>query len=134
MDKSFMAFFGVIGGFLANIFGITDNFFITLVIMMICDYAMGIFTSFSGKSTKTKAGRFKSEICFKGLVKKLSYLIFVIVGHRLDIILDLNIVRTGVITAFISNEIFSIIENAILIGIPVPEIIKKTMEVLQKED
>lgn len=133
MDKSFMAFFGITGGFLVSIFGSADNFFVTLLIMMVCDYIMGIFVAFSGKSAKTKAGRFKSEICFKGLLKKLSYLIFIIIGHRLDIILDLNVVRIGVIIAFISNEIFSMIENAILIGIPVPEIIKKAMEILQKE-
>lgn len=129
-----MVFFGITGGFLVNIFGCTDNFFITLLIMMVCDYVMGILVAFSGKSNKTKAGRFKSEICFKGLVKKLSFLIFIIVGHRLDIILDLNVIRDGVIIAFISNEIFSMVENAILIGIPVPEIIKKAMEILQKED
>lgn len=134
MSKSFIVFFGCIGSVISSIFGYNDNFFITLLIVMTCDYIMGIFVAFSGKSTKTKAGRFKSEICFKGLVKKLSCLIFVIVGHRLDILLDLNVVRIGVITAFISNEIFSMVENAILIGIPVPEIIKKAMEILQKED
>ena len=42
-------------------------------------------------------------------------------------------IRNAVIIAFITNEVISIIENAGLMGVPVPDVIKKGIDILQKK-
>jgi toxin secretion/phage lysis holin len=60
-------------------------------------------------------------------------LLIVLVAARLDLLLGTAFIRDGVIVAYILNEILSIIENAGLMGVPVPESIQKAIEVLQKK-
>ena len=42
-------------------------------------------------------------------------------------------IRNAVIIAFCANEAISIIENAGLMGVPIPEVITKAVDVLQKK-
>lgn len=42
--------------------------------------------------------------------------------------------RDGVCVAFIANEGLSIIENAGIIGIPIPKVITKAIDVLKGDD
>ena len=43
-------------------------------------------------------------------------------------------IASGVIIAFITNEAISITENAALIGIPLPEVLLKTIDVMKKDN
>mgnify|MGYP000583885767 len=49
-----------------------------------------------------------------------------------------SFIRDATVVAFVANETISIIENAGLMGVPIPEIIVKSIEVLknkaEKED
>lgn len=60
-------------------------------------------------------------------------MIFVLIAYRLDIMIGTDYIRNAVIIAFITNEVISIIENAGLMGVPVPDVIKKGIDILQKK-
>lgn len=126
---------GLIGGMLAQLVGGWDQAMITLIIFMVIDYITGLIVAGAGKSTKTQSGSLNSYIGFIGLSKKLLVMLYVIIGTRLDMLLGLTFCRDAVIIGFIANELLSITENAGLLGIPMPEPIKKAIDVLHaKED
>ena len=60
-------------------------------------------------------------------------LVFVLVAYRLDIVIGTNYIRDAVIIAFIANEAISLIENAGLMGVPLPAVITKAVDILQKK-
>jgi phage-related holin len=45
-----------------------------------------------------------------------------------------NFIKDAVVIAFLANETISIIENAGLMGITIPPVIKKAIDVLQAEE
>ena len=57
----------------------------------------------------------------------------VLVAVRLDIIMHTTYIKDAVIIAFVANESISIIENAGLMGIPVPGIIARAIDVLRND-
>lgn len=122
---------GIIGGALSFLFGGLDAALIVLLIFMAIDYITGVIVAaFFKNSDKSESGGLNSKAGWKGLVKKCVILLMVIVATMLDYVTGLTIVRDGVITAFVANELLSIIENAGLMGIPMPEVIKKGLDVL----
>ena len=128
--------FGTIGLAIAFFFGGWDASFITLGIFMSIDYITGVIVAgVFHKSKKTETGALQSRVGWKGLIKKFVTLLFVAIAVRLDMLIGSNYIRDAVCIAFISNELISIIENAGLMGIPMPEILIKSIELLKtKED
>lgn len=62
-------------------------------------------------------------------------LLFVLIAYRLDLVIGSNYIRDAVIIGFIANETISIVENAGLMGIPLPAVISKAIDILtQKKD
>lgn len=62
-------------------------------------------------------------------------LLFVLIAYRLDLVIGVNYIRDAVIIGFIANELISIVENAGLMGLPLPDAINKAIDVLtQKSD
>ena len=58
-------------------------------------------------------------------------LLVVLVACRLDLMVGANFIRDAVVIAFVANEAISIIENAGLMGIPIPAVITRAIEVLK---
>lgn len=126
---------GAIGSGLAFLFGGWDESIITLLMFMIIDYVTGLLVAgVFHKSKKSDSGGLESGACYKGLVRKGMILLFVVIGNRLDMQLGSTYVRDGVCIAFIVNEVISIIENARLMGIPIPKVIEKALDVMNKEE
>lgn len=126
---------GLIGGFISHVFGGWSPALTTLVILMICDYMTGIAAAaFFHKSNKSATGGLDSRAGWKGIVKKIITLLFVLVAYRLDLVLYTNYIKNTVIFAFIANEVISLVENAGLIGIPMPSVIIKAIDVLKGKD
>lgn len=127
---------GLVGSFIANLFGGWTNDMGTLVIFMAIDFVMGlVIAGVFQNSTKSNNGALDSKAGWKGLCRKCMTLLFVLVAHRLDISLGVDYIRTTCIIAFIANETISIVENVGLMGIPVHPIIKKAIDILKsKED
>lgn len=57
-------------------------------------------------------------------------LLFVLIAYRLDLAIGSNYIRDAVIIGFIVNETISIVENAGLMGVPLPEVINKAIDIL----
>ena len=125
---------GVVGSTVAAAFGGWDAAMITLVSMMVIDYLTGVLVAgVFHNSPKTENGALESKTGWKGLCRKGMTLLIVLVAARLDIILGTGFIRDAVIIGYIANETISIIENAGLMGVPIPEAIKKAIEVLQQK-
>ena len=125
---------GVVGSTVAAAFGGWDAAMITLVSMMVIDYLTGVLVAgVFHNSPKTENGTLESKAGWKGLCRKGMTLLIVLVAARLDIILGTGFIRDTVIIGYIANETISIIENAGLMGVPIPEAIKKAIEVLQQK-
>lgn len=126
---------GIIGSFIASMFGGFDAALVTLLIFMGIDYVTGmIVAGIFHASKKTKNGALESNVGWKGLCRKGVTLLIVLVACRLDIIMGSNFIRDAVVIAFVTNETISIIENAGLMGIPIPAVIIKAIEVLKKTE
>ena len=125
---------GAIGGFVAMAFGGWSDALITLIVFMALDYVTGLIVAgIFKKSKKSENGALESRAGFKGLCRKGVALMIVLVAVRLDIIMHTTYIKDAVIIAFVANESISIIENAGLMGIPVPGIIARAIDVLRNE-
>lgn len=134
MKSWFTTLIGVIGGFIASLFGGWDAALVTLIIFMAIDYITGLIVAgVFHNSEKTANGALESRAGWKGLCRKGVTLLIVLVGCRLDVVMGSNFIRDAVVIAFIANETLSIIENAGLMGLPIPAVITKAIEVLKKK-
>ena len=125
---------GLVGGFIAMIFGGWSDALITLMIFMSVDYVTGLIVAgIFKKRKKSENGALESRAGFKGLCRKGVALLIVLVAVRLDVVMQTTYIKDAVIIAFIVNESISIIENAGLMGIPIPVAIARAIEVLKKE-
>jgi toxin secretion/phage lysis holin len=121
--------FAAIGGYIGWFLGDFDGLLYALVAFVVIDYITGIMLAFLEKKLSSSVG-------FKGIFKKVLIFAFVGLGHIIDfyIIQKGSALRTAVIFFYLSNEGLSIIENATMIGLPVPEKLKAVFIELKKED
>ena len=125
---------GAVGGFVAQALGGWDNAIITLIIFMVVDYAMGIVVAaVFKKSEKTANGGLSSRVCWIGLARKVITLLLVVVANRLDLLVGTDYIRNGVIIGFCASELISICENAGLMGVPLPSVITKAIDILKSK-
>lgn len=124
---------GVIGSFVAGIFGGWDSALVTLLIFMGVDFATGLVTAAMGKSKKSKTGKLSSSAGWIGLMKKFCVLMLIVVAVRIDILLGTTYIRDAVCIAFCVNELLSILENTSLMGIPYPPALRNAIDVLQEK-
>ena len=136
MKNAICTAIGIVGGFIANLFGGWDAALTTLVLAMAIDYASGLIVAgVFHKSKKTESGALESRAGWKGLCRKGMSLLIVLIGHRLDLAIGVAYIREAIIIGFIANETISIVENAGLMGLPLPAVITKAIDVLtQKAD
>lgn len=125
---------GVVGSVIASWFGGWDSSLTTLLIFMGIDWLTGLIVAgVFKKSQKTETGALESRAGWKGLCRKGVTLLVVLVACRLDLTMGTTVIRDAVVIAFVSNETISIIENAGLMGIPIPPIITKAIDILRKK-
>ncbi len=134
MKETICAMIGVMGSGLAALFGGWDAAIVTLLLFMAVDYITGLIVAgVFHNSGKTKSGALESGAGWQGLCRKGVTLLVVLVACRLDLIMGSNFIRDGVVIAFIVNETISIVENAGLMGVPMPTVILQAVEVLKKK-
>lgn len=125
---------GVAGSFIAKLFGGWDSALVTLVIFMIADYISGLIVAgVFHKSKKSENGALESKAGWKGLCKKGMTMLFVLIAYRLDLALSTDFIRNTVIIGFMANELISIVENAGLMGLPLPKVISKAIDILTQK-
>jgi len=125
---------GTVGSAFASFFGGWDAALTTLLIFMGIDYLTGLIVAgVFHKSQKTKNGALESRAGWKGLCRKGMTLLVVLVACRLDLLTGSSFIRDAVVIAFVVNETLSIIENAGLMGVPIPAVLVKAIEILKKK-
>jgi toxin secretion/phage lysis holin len=119
---------------IAKLFGGWTEDMITLIIFMAIDFIMGLIVAgVFRKSNKSQSGALNSHAGWLGLCKTGAVLLFVLVAHRLDLLLGTDYIRTTTIIGFIANEVISIIENAGLMGIQMPKALTNAIEILKSK-
>ncbi|APC41516.1 phage holin family protein [Clostridium estertheticum] len=113
----------LLGSAFAFIFGVWDTSLEVLIFFIFMDYVTGVW----GAAVLKKIS---SEIGIAGIFKKVTILIVLIMAVLLDRLINSGTwaFRTLVCYFYIANEGISILENAVIIGIPVPN---KLVEVLK---
>ena len=125
----------VIGSTITSLIGGWDTALQTLLIFMAIDYFSGLVVAgVFKKSNKTESGGLGSRAGWMGLVKKVMTLILILMGNQLDLLLQVEYIRYGLIIAFMIDEGMSIIENAGLMGIPIPKLLSDAFDILRKKN
>lgn len=110
--KAFMATIGFMIG--AAFPGLAGPFY-ALIFLLIVDYITGVIKAATTKELSSRVGS-------KGIVKKVFILVVVTVAGVIDVVMGLNSALTTMTLFFyIANESLSILENAVIIGVPVPK-------------
>ena len=125
---------GIGGSIIASLFGGWTASLTTLLIFMGIDYITGLIVAgVFHASPKTETGTLESRAGMKGLIRKGMVLLFVLIGYRLDLALGSTYIRDAICIAFIANELISIVENAGLMGLPVPAVLTNAIDILKKK-
>lgn len=118
-----------IGGIVAFIFLITggqDEALRILLILIAVDYSSGIIKAYITKTANSKLG-------IIGILKKVMIILVIVLAYHLDILLGSKLgIKTLTIGVFISNEGLSILENASICGVPIPEKVKNVLTQYQE--
>lgn len=134
LKATLLATLGAVGGIISSLFGGWDAALTTLVIFMAIDYFTGLLVAaVFKKSQKSPSGTLESRAGWMGLCRKGMTLLIVLIAVRLDMAIGAAFIRDGVIIAYVINEAISIIENAGLIGLPIPKVIQEAIDILQKK-
>ena len=101
-----------------------------LIVFMVLDYITGLMCEVIDKKLSSAVG-------FKGICKKVLILMLVGVAN----IMDVHVIGTGsalrgaVVCFYLANEGLSLLENAVHIGLPVPERLKDVLaQLYNRED
>lgn len=125
------------GGAVISFFsGMPPLIWILLAVMSL-DYITGIICGLMGRSPKTEHGGLSSNAAFAGLMKKFLIIIVVLVAALLDHAvtlgagIDFAAVTGATCLWFIASEGISIIENAAAMGVKIPAILRKALELMR---
>lgn len=122
-----------------SFFGLLAIPILLLVSSNLIDYITGLMAT---TSRKEKISSYKSV---KGIIKKVSMYLLIIVGFMIDILIKYTINNLGVQLEFptivscivavwlVCNELISILENLIDIGVEIPSFLKPIVEKIKNE-
>lgn len=110
-----------------------------LIGVMSLDYITGIMCGLMGKSPKTETGGLSSKAAFEGLLKKVLILMVVGLAALVDMAISaaVSIEMVAVTGAcclwFVASEGLSVLENAAAMGVPIPKVLLKALEIVRKK-
>lgn len=137
MDKvklAVLAAASAVGAAVTQALGGWDGALRLLMLLMGADYLLGVVVAmWFHASPKTPGGRLSSAAGLRGIVKKASMLLLVMLGAALDRALGTQAARLGVIYFLAGNEGVSILENIGLMGIPLPPGLREAFEALYRK-
>lgn len=123
MKDTFCMAVGALGAAIASLYGGWDAALQTLILFMAVDYVTGLIVAgVFHASPKSRTGALESRAGWKGLIRKGETLLIVLVACR----------RDAVVIGFICNETISIVENAGLMGLPIPAALTKAVDILKQ--
>ena len=115
--------FATIGGFIGWFLGGFDGLLYALLAFIIIDYITGVLCAIENHELS-------SEVGFKGVTRKCMIILLVGIANivDIDVIGTGSVLRAAVCFFYISNEGLSILENAAILGLPIPEQLKKVLK------
>ncbi len=117
----------VIGGVVSFLIGGIDELFIVFFVIMCVDLMTGILKAIN-------LNIFSANQMKNGIIKKMAYILALIVVSQLDLILgDEYGVRSMALFTFIANETMSIIANIEDLGVEFPKFITVIIDTLRKK-
>lgn len=88
---------------------------------------------FSGFISAALLHRVSARVHFAGLARKIMTLVLVYVGHVITVPLNLGFDLGEMIAlAYVVNEVISIVENCVEIGVPIPPVLVQTLGKFRK--
>ena len=139
MWKKVIEFVSAIGGAIASFFTTMPPLVYILIGVMSIDYVTGLICGAMGKSKKTETGYLASHEAWKGLLKKGVILLVVLLANLLDIAVSkgagitVEAVMGATCLWFIASEGLSILENVASMGVPVPKILIRMLEIMREK-
>lgn len=120
--KYFKTVITLLGTVFTWLLGAWDTALIVLITFMVLDYATGVLRGYVNKELS-------SDVGLKGIARKAVIFIVLIVAVCLDRLLNTGtwLFRTLICYFYIANEGLSLLENAITLGVPVPEKLKEAL-------
>lgn len=121
-------------GYLINCF---SELVVILILLMLVDYITGVIAAFFKKELSSWKG-------LQGILKKFSFMLLVALGFLLDFVITylidkmgLNFSTSGIFGIattcwLIGNEGLSILENAAVIGLPIPPFLKPALSKIKE--
>jgi len=130
-----LAIIAAVGTGIATALGGWDMALQALLAVMAIDIITGLLVAVVWKkSGKSETGAADSRAMFKGLCRKFVIILAVFLAQQIDRSTGLGgVLRLGAILFFTGNEGLSVVENAGLMGVPMPKIIKDALEQLRKK-
>lgn len=120
---------GFIGAAAGWYFGGFDGALFALLGLTIVDYVSGVLAAYAQAELSSSRG-------FNGIARKV--IIFSLVGaaNVIDKLVfgQADTLRTAVIFFYIANESLSIIENAIKLNVPIPEVLKEKLAQIKGQE
>lgn len=137
--KKVTEFLAAVGGAVASFFVNMPPLVWILIAVMTIDFVTGLICGAMGKSNKTENGYIASNQAFIGLMKKALIILVVLLAALLDRAvsesagIQFEAVMGATCLWFIASEGFSILENVALMGVPVPGILLKLLEIMKEK-
>ena len=129
-----LAAFATVGATISQYMGGWDHLSALLAWLMAVDYLTGaLCAAVWHKSPKTETGGYESRTGFKGLIRKGTIILVVMIAAELDKLTNTSAMRTATILFFAANDGMSILENLGIMGVPFPPALKNAFEVLRKK-
>ena len=118
-----------VGTGLTWLLGAWDTAMIVLIAFMVIDYITGLIKGWYLKELS-------SDVGLKGIARKFLIILVLIVAVLLDRLLNTGtwVFRTLACYFYIANEGISILENVIVLGLPVPDQLKNALIQLQDKN
>lgn len=124
-NTAFKSIFAAAGAAISYFSGGWSALLQVLLVFVIIDYITGVLAS-------ALEGKLNSAIGAKGIAKKVFIFVIVAVAHLVDTSLgEAHVFRDATIFFYLANELLSILENAGRVGLPIPPMISKAVQVLQ---
>lgn len=119
----------IVGTWITWLLGSWDTALVVLITFMCIDYISGVMKGWYKKELS-------SDVGLKGIARKFLIILVLIVAVSLDRLLNTGtwVFRTLACYFYIANEGLSILENAIVLGLPVPDALRAALIQLQERN
>ncbi|RDX01355.1 phage holin family protein [Listeria kieliensis] len=111
--------------YLHSIFGESNVIFQVLLYFLSINYLFQLFLAINRRKITWR-------FAIQALLKKLAIFLVVAVAHQTDLVIgDGNMVRDGTAFFYLANELLTMIETLMQLGVKVPKVLKNLVEVFK---